>query len=1164
LAAVFVAGTPLAQLTPLDSTQYHSDSPVYTDPQGNLYSTDVFARFGSFVVDTPPPTERVSDSHVRSSAVLSVLSQIDAGFGAFDLDKMYPHAAWGQTASTNVRTGTQVHLLDVSQVVRLRFAQPVSVDSVAADLLALSETLWAEGPLIVETLAEPDDPNSTDIEYRPMAYPGAPGSYPLPHYNEDRIQWALHRLNAVDAWELARAHEPVLADRIMIGIPDRWSSTVTYAEHGFDAVHPDFRFEPGVPQIRENLRLDVVSGNYGLQHGLKVASYASPISDNGIYHAGLAWDAMMRGYSFAWSGVAAAACVGTPVGCEPVDIINASFASFGYSSHLEDIVYNALARGIVVVAGAVTANGNSQIAYPAAYTFPNPNRPDLPPLSAQVIAATGADYQDEHPSLLGYSAGTDPVANPRSAYIDVAASTGTTIKLFTLPTSGTPVYGASYDEDPATSWASPRIASLAALLLSVNDSLTPDQVHEALTETARKTGQYAYNSQTGYNRYLGYGLADAYEAVRYVLEHFGGEIGGDPEGRPYRLRDPLAIRAGATVTVLAGTELLVDEDLVVEAGGELVIEPNATLRFYKEAALAVSGTLEADGAELVAQAQLGWEGLDVLAGGYAHLTGGTVLEGVGYGPASVYVAGGEVLIDGTSEVSGLAGGAPRGVYVTSGQIERISYRGEAYLAGGARIELHDGDGVYAYNDGEAVVESSFILENGGAGIAAFGQSAGAYAVDTELTQNGQALSASFSATAAAYNPNVFAGTPTYPNLTATDQGVATLFANFSGSVQTGTGKYSNSRNNDFSPDAEDHARAFDGGAITAEFNYWGFSSGPDPSRVVTAGTFGPGTFDGCPYLRSGSASDEEFSCGASTSRSGNSRSGEGNEPSGPLQAAYRALEAGELMQSALLLGTAVVEGDPAQGDAGPALALAAVPRLVLAARDRAPEALNQAIALLDQHAEPGRAHRTEALRALIRVRLALGDEEGALTLTEDLLADVAAGAADPAGAYADRALALVSLGEFSGAEAALAAGEAAADEASEELVRARYDFAARMDALGLSGADEERVGKARSAALGRSTPGAFAVGTPYPNPAGRAATLTLPLELPNAAEVRAEVFDVLGRRVASVETVRFAEGERRLLVPMLGLAAGTYVARVSAAEEDGSVRVESRRFTVVR
>ena len=87
---------------------------------------------------------------------------------------------------------------------------------------------------------------------------------------------------------------------------------------------------------------------------------------------------------------------------------------------------------------------------------------------------------------------------------------------------------------------------------------------------------------------------------------------------------------------------------------------------------------------------------------------------------------------------------------------------------------------------------------------------------------------------------------------------------------------------------------------------------------------------------------------------------------------------------------------------------------------------------------------------------------------------------------------------------------------------------------------------------------AFAVGAVYPNPSTSGATLEL--TLPTAAHVRAEVFDVLGRRVAVLHDGETAGGQtHRFSMPARTLPAGSYVVRVTAGE-----RVEARRFTVVR
>lgn len=79
----------------------------------------------------------------------------------------------------------------------------------------------------------------------------------------------------------------------------------------------------------------------------------------------------------------------------------------------------------------------------------------------------------------------------------------------------------------------------------------------------------------------------------------------------------------------------------------------------------------------------------------------------------------------------------------------------------------------------------------------------------------------------------------------------------------------------------------------------------------------------------------------------------------------------------------------------------------------------------------------------------------------------------------------------------------------------------------------------------------------YPNPF--ASSTTLRYALPEAAEVRLEVFDALGRRVAVLAEGAHAAGPHAAMWDARGLASGVYVARLVS---DGVV--ETRRLTLLR
>src|SRR5690606_22455234 len=78
-----------------------------------------------------------------------------------------------------------------------------------------------------------------------------------------------------------------------------------------------------------------------------------------------------------------------------------------------------------------------------------------------------------------------------------------------------------------------------------------------------------------------------------------------------------------------------------------------------------------------------------------------------------------------------------------------------------------------------------------------------------------------------------------------------------------------------------------------------------------------------------------------------------------------------------------------------------------------------------------------------------------------------------------------------------------------------------------------------------------------PNSARGAATVTL--TLPEAAEVSASVYDVLGRRVAVLHEGPLGAGRHALALGARALPAGVYVVRVAAGGE-----VQTAHVTLVR
>ncbi|HLA62884.1 MAG TPA: M12 family metallo-peptidase [Rhodothermales bacterium] len=104
---------------------------------------------------------------------------------------------------------------------------------------------------------------------------------------------------------------------------------------------------------------------------------------------------------------------------------------------------------------------------------------------------------------------------------------------------------------------------------------------------------------------------------------------------------------------------------------------------------------------------------------------------------------------------------------------------------------------------------------------------------------------------------------------------------------------------------------------------------------------------------------------------------------------------------------------------------------------------------------------------------------------------------------------------------------------------------------------EVTIDPGSTAAGDGAAPAAFALDAPAPSPARGVATLAY--RLPEAADVRLEVFDVTGRRVATLVDGRVAAGAHRATLDASTLAPGVYVVRMRAG-----AFVSVQRVTVAR
>ena len=264
-------------------------------------------------------------------------------------------------------------------------------------------------------------------------------------------QWHLQKISAPAGWE------------ITTGSP---SVTVAIVDSGIDSNHPDLQSKivTGYNFVENNTDTDDVDG-----HGTAVAGAAAAMTNSGIGVAGVAWANTVMpllvvdagGYA-TYGDVVEAIIYAADHGAK---VINLSLGGPSYSSSLQNAINYAWNKGVVIVASAGNESTSAPL-YPAALN--------------NVIAVSASDQSDNLASFSNFG-----------SWVDVAAP-GT----FIYTTNN----GGSYGSWHGTSFSSPLVAGLAALIFSLNPNLTSAQVVDILRSSADDLGAGGFDPSFGYGR----------------------------------------------------------------------------------------------------------------------------------------------------------------------------------------------------------------------------------------------------------------------------------------------------------------------------------------------------------------------------------------------------------------------------------------------------------------------------------------------------------------------------------------------------------------------------------------------------------------------------------------------------------------------------------------
>jgi subtilisin family serine protease len=214
-------------------------------------------------------------------------------------------------------------------------------------------------------------------------------------------------------------------------------------------------------------------------------------------------------------------------------VLACSWRTSGDTAVVRTALGEAVESGILVVCSA--GNGDSSAAhYPSAYSA----GPGV--LADGVLAVAATDRDDVKASYSNYAASVDLCA---------PGGDGLPIDARDIPCTE---QGSAYGYAAGTSMAVPHVAAVAALMLSVDASLTPKELKRLLRATADPIAA----ANPGLAGLLGAGRLNARGAVAAVADAVPGQGNGAPAGTASPPRSgptvSITVRRGPRVTITTG------------------------------------------------------------------------------------------------------------------------------------------------------------------------------------------------------------------------------------------------------------------------------------------------------------------------------------------------------------------------------------------------------------------------------------------------------------------------------------------------------------------------------------------------------------------------------------------------------------------------------------
>lgn len=385
--------------------------------------------------------------------------------------------------------------------------------------------------------------------------------------------WHLKRIHAAQAWDITKG-DP----NIKVASLDTW----------FDVNHPDLTNKIS-PKYDPYSNTSYNSDCFRTNHGTTAASFIAAETDGGGQLASIGFNCMLICYQ-AWAGDYIERAQHAALAMH-ADVITSSAGGWTCTSTINEdekiALKEILDNGTIVVMPAGNGPNGTNCNYGGR---DHPWKPLSPDYDERVIIVTSTGIDDNHyyfnPDHIGIDGNPDPREETHSHYpeVDICAP-GYRVMGATCTESNIngnceentwPYYGSC----TGTSFATPIVAGVCALMKTVNPCITPTEAQDIIKSTADPV-----NDANLYTGMVGAGRINAYRCVKEAATNYiqNETLSGTQTIASHIIEagnhvtnsettGDVTVQNGANITFSARHEVTLDSGFEVVIGAELTID----------------------------------------------------------------------------------------------------------------------------------------------------------------------------------------------------------------------------------------------------------------------------------------------------------------------------------------------------------------------------------------------------------------------------------------------------------------------------------------------------------------------------------------------------------------------------------------------------------------